>query len=44
LIDDGIIQSTLGNSLGRINAKNLKRAHALIETNSSVGKLVLAGF
>lgn len=44
LIDDGVIKTTLGENLGTINAENLKRAHAHIETNQAVGKVVLEGF
>lgn len=44
LIDDGVIKTTLGEHYGTINAENLKRAHAHIETNKAVGKLVLEGF
>ncbi len=44
LIDDGIIQTTLGENYGTINAENLKRAHAHIESNQAVGKIVLEGF
>lgn len=44
LIDDGVIKTTLGENYGKINAENLKRAHAHIETNQAVGKVVLEGF
>ena len=44
LIDSGTIKSTLGENYGVINASNLKRAHAHIESNQAVGKIVLAGF
>lgn len=44
LIDDSVIKTTLGESYGTINAENLKRAHAHIETNKAVGKVVLEGF
>lgn len=43
-IDQGIIQTTLGEHFGRINADNLKRAHQFIETNQAIGKIVLEGF
>ncbi|MCU7372047.1 zinc-binding alcohol dehydrogenase family protein [Paucibacter sp. O1-1] len=43
-IDAGELRSTLGQVLGTINAANLKKAHALIESQRSIGKLVLAGF
>ncbi len=44
LIDQGILKTTLGESYGTINAANLKRAHAHIESNKAVGKIVLEGF
>jgi zinc-binding alcohol dehydrogenase family protein len=44
LVDAGVIRTTLAESFGSINAANLKRAHSLIESNASVGKIVLEGF
>jgi zinc-binding alcohol dehydrogenase family protein len=44
MIDAGTIKSTLAENFGVINAANLKRAHALIESGRSKGKIVLAGF
>ncbi len=44
LVEAGTIRTTLTDVLGTINAANLKKAHALIETNRTKGKLVLAGF
>ena len=44
LIDAGVIKTTMGENYGTINAENLKRAHAHIETNQAVGKVVLEGF
>ncbi len=44
LVDEGVLRTTLGENLGRINAANLKRAHALLESGKSRGKLVLEGF
>ncbi|NVK38375.1 MAG: zinc-binding alcohol dehydrogenase family protein [Gammaproteobacteria bacterium] len=44
LIDDGVIVTTLGEHYGQINAENLKRAHAHIESNQALGKIVLEGF
>lgn len=44
LIDKGVIKTTLGDHYGTINAANLKRAHALIESNKSRGKIVLEGW
>jgi Zinc-binding dehydrogenase len=44
LIDQGTLKTTANSSLGRINAENLKRAHAMIESNRAIGKIVLNGF
>ncbi len=44
LLDDGKIRSTATEALGTINAENLKRAHALLETGRAKGKVVLEGF
>ncbi|CAD6518116.1 Zinc-type alcohol dehydrogenase-like protein [Paraburkholderia hiiakae] len=44
LIDEGVLRTTLNESFGTINATNLRRAHELVETNRSRGKLVLEGF
>jgi zinc-binding alcohol dehydrogenase family protein len=44
LIDDGTLKTTLNETFGTINAANLRRAHALVESNRSRGKVVLAGF
>lgn len=44
LIDEKKIQTTLGEHYGAINAKNLKRAHAYLESQKAVGKIVLEGF
>lgn len=44
LIDAGQIKSTVTETLGAINAANLKAAHALLESGKAKGKLVLEGF
>jgi zinc-binding alcohol dehydrogenase family protein len=44
LVDTGVIRTTLAERYGKINAANLKRAHALIESNRAKGKIVLEGF
>lgn len=44
LVDSGVIRSTLSQTLGPINARNLKQAHAAIEGAKSMGKIVLSGF
>ena len=44
LIDAGILKTTVGEHFGTINAANLRRAHALLESGTSKGKIVLEGF
>ncbi|MEO0576663.1 MAG: zinc-binding alcohol dehydrogenase family protein [Pseudomonadota bacterium] len=44
MIDAGTIKTTLNETYGVINAANLKRAHALIESGKATGKIVLEGF
>jgi len=44
LVDAGTIRTTVNENFGTINAENLKRAHALIESNRAQGKIVLEGF
>ncbi|MBD8531763.1 MULTISPECIES: zinc-binding alcohol dehydrogenase family protein [unclassified Massilia] len=44
LVDDGRIRTTLAQNMGAINAENLRRAHAFIESGAASGKVVLAGF
>ena len=44
LVDEGTLRTTLSQSFGRINAANLMKAHALIESGKAHGKVVLEGF
>jgi NADPH2:quinone reductase len=44
LIDNGVLRTTLGENFGTINAANLRRAHALLESGKSRGKIVLEGW
>lgn len=44
LVDAGVIRTTLGEHFGSINAENLRRTHALIESGKAKGKVVLEGF
>ena len=44
LVDQGRIRTTLAQNLGAINAANLRRAHALVESGRTRGKIVLEGF
>ncbi len=43
-IDAGRIRTTLETVLSPINAENLRKAHALIETKTAKGKVVIEGF
>ncbi len=44
LIDAGTLRTTFGEHYGAINAANLRRAHAFIESGQARGKVVLEGF
>jgi len=44
LVDAGTIRTTANENYGRIDADNLRRAHAMIESNRARGKIVLEGF
>jgi NADPH:quinone reductase len=44
MVDAGTIRTTVQENLGPINAANLRRAHAMIESGRTRGKIVLAGF
>lgn len=44
LVDAGVIRTTLGEHFGTINADNLRRAHALLESGKARGKIVLEGW
>ncbi|MGL4573211.1 MAG: zinc-binding alcohol dehydrogenase family protein [Burkholderiaceae bacterium] len=44
LVDAGRIKTTLAEHFGVINAANLKRAHALVESGTARGKVVLQGW
>lgn len=44
LVDAGVLRSTVHEQLGPINAANLRRAHGLLESGRSRGKIVLGGF
>lgn len=44
LVDAGRIRTTVNADFGTINAANLRRAHALIESGKAQGKVVLQGF
>lgn len=44
LIEQGKIRTTLSERLSPINAENLKKAHKKVESNTSIGKIVLENF
>jgi zinc-binding alcohol dehydrogenase family protein len=44
MVDAGTLRTTFGEHFGRINAANLRRAHALLESQRAKGKIVLEGF
>lgn len=44
LIDEGTLRTTLTERLAPVDAANLKRVHALIESGTARGKIVLEGF
>jgi NADPH2:quinone reductase len=44
LVDDGLIRCTHTRTAGRIRAADLRAAHAAVESNRTIGKIVLAGF
>ncbi len=43
LFDDGTLRHTLRENYGPLNAANLRRAHATLESGRMIGKLVLSG-
>jgi zinc-binding alcohol dehydrogenase family protein len=44
MVDKGTIRTTVAENLGVINAANLRRAHAMVESGRMRGKVVLEGF
>jgi NADPH:quinone reductase len=44
MVEKGTIRTTVAENLGPINAANLRRAHAMIESGRTRGKIVLEGF
>ncbi|MHA6204720.1 zinc-binding alcohol dehydrogenase family protein [Dyella soli] len=44
LVDAGVLRSTLRENLGAIDAASLRKAHAQLESATTIGKLVLSGF
>ncbi|GEM47148.1 zinc-binding alcohol dehydrogenase family protein [Deinococcus cellulosilyticus] len=43
-IDAGTLKTTLKENVGTINAENLKKAHARLESGQAIGKVVLSGW
>ena len=44
LVDQGVLTTTLGQHLGKITPENIFKAHQILESHTSRGKLVLEGF
>jgi NADPH:quinone reductase-like Zn-dependent oxidoreductase len=44
MVDAGLVRSTARTNIGLIDASNLKRAHSLVESGKTIGKVVLSGF
>lgn len=44
MIDGGTVKTTVSQTLRPINAENLRKAHAQIESGKTIGKIVLEGF
>ncbi len=44
LVDAGVLKSTMTQHMGRMTVENLRRAHQIVETGRSIGKVVLDGF
>lgn len=44
LLEQDVLKGTSSENFGRINAENLRRAHALVESGKARGKIVLEGF
>ncbi len=44
MVDAGRIRSTLTEAVGKIDAATMRKAHAMVETGQSRGKVVLEGF
>jgi NADPH:quinone reductase-like Zn-dependent oxidoreductase len=44
LVDAELVRTTMTTELGPIDAATLRRAHALVESSATIGKVVVAGF
>ncbi len=43
LVDKGVIKTTMAENFGVLNAENLRKAHAQLESGTTIGKVVLSG-
>jgi zinc-binding alcohol dehydrogenase family protein len=43
LVDEGLLKTTLGQNLGKLDAATLRRAHQMLESGTTIGKIVLDG-
>ena len=43
LVDQGEIETTMNEQYGQLNAENLRKAHAQLESGTTIGKIVLSG-
>lgn len=43
MVDEGLIKATMTENFGEMNAKNLRKAHAQLESGTTIGKVVLSG-
>jgi NADPH:quinone reductase-like Zn-dependent oxidoreductase len=41
LVDAGLLRTTMTTTLGPLNAETLREAHRLVETSSTIGKVVV---
>lgn len=44
LVERGVVRTTLGEHYGTISAANMRRAHAMLESHRTLGKIVMEGF
>lgn len=44
LVDEGVLRTTRTDIFSPINAENLKKVHAIVESGKAIGKTVLEGF
>ena len=42
MVEKGIIKTTMTKNYGKLNAENLRKAHAQIESGTTIGKVVLS--